>query len=119
MSTTDAVTKIGSWLGIGADVFKGKSRNMSAKCAAAAPDPLASARPDTPRTKHRITTDMLDDPIKCDCLLNWGYDLWTASGYAADFDIAARLLKSYDADTDVLKRYAALFNSYKMARHGK
>ena len=35
------------------------------------------------------------------------------------FDIAARLLKSYDADTDVLKRYAALFNSYKMARDGK
>ena len=116
---TDALTKIGSWLGIGADVFKGKSSNMSAKCAAAAPDPLASARPDTPRAKHRITADMLDDPIKCDCLLNWGYDLWTASGYAADFDIAARLLKSYDADADVLKRYAALFNSYKMARHGK
>lgn len=63
--------------------------------------------------------DMLDDGVKCDCLLRWGYDLWTASKYAQDFDISARLLKSYDAEPEVVKRYAELFYSYKVARNGK
>ena len=104
-AVTDALTKIGSWLGIGADVFKGKA--------------TATRQPTAAKPKNRITMEMLEDQIKCDCLLKWGYGLWTTSGYAADFDISARLLKSYDADPDVVKRYAELFNSYKQARNGK
>lgn len=95
-AVTDALTKIGSWIGIGAYVFKGLAGKQAAK--------------------NRITMDMLDDSVKCDCLLKWGYNFYTASGYAADFDIAARLLKSYDAAPDVVQRFAELFNSYKMAR---
>lgn len=122
-AVTDALTKIGSWLGIGADVFKGLAtagnQSKGRSKASAAADPIASAQPAVPKVKNRITMEMLDDEVKCDCLLRWGYDLWTASGYAQDFDISARLLKSYDADADVVKRYAELFYSYKVARNGK
>lgn len=116
-AVTDALTKIGSWIGIGIDVFKGLTNKQTATKPAA--DPIATATPAMPKAKNRITMDMLDDRIKCDCLLKWGYNFWTASGYAADFDVSAQLLKSYDADADVVKRYAELFNSYKIARNGK
>lgn len=81
-----------------------------------APDPIATAQPIQPKPKKRVTMDMLEDDIKCDCLLDWGYKLWTTSGYDENFDLGARLLKSYDAEPDVVKRYVALFNSYKVAR---
>lgn len=119
-AVTDALTKIGSWLGIGAEVFKGlldvRAPQSTPNHAA---DPIATAQPAAHPPKNRITMDMLDDQVKCNCLLKWGYDFWTASGYAADFDISARLLKSFDAAPDVVKRYTALFNSYKQARNGK
>ena len=119
-ATTDALTKIGSWMGIGADVFKGKVGKQAPKPATKPiADPIATAQPVAPKAKNRITMDMLDDQVKCDCLLRWGYDLWTAASYAADFDIAARLLKSFDAAPDVVKRYTELFNSYKQAKNGK
>lgn len=109
MAYTDAISVACKMLGIGADIYwnadSTKYSNTSQQTAG--------------KTKNRITMDMLEDQIKCDCLLKWGYDFWTASGYAADFDISARLLQSYDAAPEVVKRYAELFNSYKQARNGK
>ena len=55
-ATTDAITKVASWLGIGADVFKGKYTNDKFQVAAqntkpaqpATPDPIAAAAPVQP-----------------------------------------------------------------------
>lgn len=113
MAYTDAISVACKMLGIGANVYWEAD---STKYSRSAASPAAAT---APKAKNRITMDMLEDQIKCDCLLKWGYDLYTASSYAADFDISARLLKSYDAAPDVLKRYAELFNSYKQARNGK
>lgn len=58
----------------------------------------------------------LDNPIACDQLMKWMYGFLTTANYAADFDAGARLLKSYDADAEVVDRFSALFESYRQAR---
>lgn len=113
-ASTDAITKIGSWLGIGADVFKGLQTGKKGYSKPA--DPIRSTPPEAPRAKNRVTMDMLDDPVKGDCMLDWGYQRWTASNYNEDFDAGAALLRSFDADNEVVERFRKLFNSYKAAR---
>lgn len=111
-ATTDAITKVASWLGIGADVFKGKYTNgVAPKSTQSAP----ATDPATP-TRKRITMEQLDDAIVCDQLMKWMYGFLTTANYAADFDAGARLLKSYDADAEVVDRFSALFESYRQAR---
>lgn len=120
-ATTDAITKVASWLGIGADVFKGKYTNgqapakTAAKPAAATTASAASTSKPAPARK-RITMEQLDDAIICDQLMKWMYGFLTTANYAADFDPGARLLKSYDADAAVVDRFTALFESYRQAR---
>lgn len=101
-AVTDALTKIGSWLGIGADVFKGKA--------------TATRQPAALKTKKAVTMEMLDNAIQCDAFLKWAYNLYLVSSYDQKFDAGARLLQSYDASDDVVKRFRALFESYKIAR---
>ena len=116
-ATTDAITKVASWLGIGADVFKGKYTNgVTLKSTQSAPvtKSLATA-PATPARK-RITMEQLDDAIVCAQLMKWMYGFLTTANYAADFDAGARLLKSYDADAAVVERFSELFESYRQAR---
>lgn len=108
-AVTDALTKIGSWLGIGADVFKGLAGKPASRPAAKS----AAA------TKRKLTDAVLDNADTCDKLLNWMYGHWVNAGYPESFDVKAQLLKSYDADDDVVKRFNELFNSYKQARNGK
>lgn len=108
-ATTDAITKVASWLGIGADVFKGKYSNGQAPAGAPARTAPAPAR-------KRITMAQLDDAIVCDQLMKWMYGFLTTAGYAADFDPGSRLLKFYEADADVVDRFSALFESYRQAR---
>lgn len=123
-ATTDAITKVASWLGIGADVFKGKYTNgvapksTQSTPATKAPKSTQSApatAPATP-TRKRITMEQLDDAIVCDQLMKWMYGFLTTANYTADFDAGARLLKSYDADAEVVDRFSALFESYRQAR---
>lgn len=123
-ATTDAITKVASWLGIGADVFKGKYTNgVAPKSTQSAPATKApkstqsapATDPATP-TRKRITMEQLDDAIVCDQLMKWMYGFLTTANYAADFDAGARLLKSYDADAEVVDRFSALFESYRQAR---
>lgn len=82
-------------------------------------NPIESTPPMQQRPKNRITHEMLDDPIKSECLLDWGYKRWTASNYSKTFDVGEALLKSYDADAGVLTRYCNLFQSYVIARQSK
>lgn len=116
-ASTDAITKICSWMGIGADVFKGKHTGKGSVQPQG--NPIESTPPMQPKPKNRITHDMLDDVVKRECLLNWGYQRWTTSNYSETFDVGAALLNSFDAEADVLKRYCNLFESYKIARQSK
>lgn len=77
--------------------------------------PSTTTQQPTPTAKAKVTMDMLDDEIKCDCLLRWAYNFWTTTGYDPTFDAGARLLKSYDAKDVVVNRFKALFESYKSA----
>lgn len=118
-ATTDAITKVASWMGIGSDVFKGKYSNGQAPAAQPAGAPAskpASATPAAVPARKRITMEQLDNTIICDQLLKWMYGFLTMDNYAADFDAGARLLKSYDADAEVVKRFSALFESYRQGR---
>lgn len=117
-ASTDAITKICSWLGIGADVFKGLQTGKKSTPRPSQPqrNPIEAAPPMQPKPKNRITHEMLDDRVKCDCLLNWGYQRWTTTNYSTTFDVGEALLNSYDAEADVLKRYCDLFESYRQAR---
>lgn len=93
-----------------------RAPKQKAAAANAAPDPIATAQPITPASKNRITMDMLEDQVKCDCLLKWAYGFWTASSYDPTFDAGARLCESYDATAEVVERFTALFESYKLAK---
>ncbi len=108
-AVTDALTKIGSWLGIGAEVFKG----LAGKPATRTTTQSAAA------AKKKLTAAVLDNSDTCDKLLNWMYGHWVNAGYPETFDVKAQLLKSYEADDNVVKRFVELFNSYKQARNGK
>lgn len=86
-----------------------KQENVSVTSSTPTQQPTSTA-------KARVTMDMLDDEIKCDCLLRWAYNFWTTTGYDPTFDAGARLLKSYDAKDTVVNRFKALFESYKLAK---
>lgn len=116
-ATTDAITKVASWLGIGADVFKGKYTNGSSpESTQGAQNAKATATTPVTPARKRITMKHLDNPITCDQLMKWMYGFLTTVNYAAEFDAGARLLKSYDADAEVVDRFSALFESYRQAR---
>lgn len=88
-ATTDALTKIGSWMGIGALVFKGKH------------DPNA-------KPQNTITSLDLDDEVRCDKLLKWikkGRDK-NPDG----FDVIGYVRKSYSIDDRTATRLVTLFN---------
>ena len=108
-ATTDAITKIGSWLGIGADVFKGKHEQ---------PQPEQTPQPAQP-VKRRLTAEQLEDTATCNKFLKWMYNRYVLSNYSDDFNPRKVLLDYYDAYTDVATKFCELFNSYKTAQSGK
>ena len=71
-ATTDALTKVCSWLGIGAEVFKGRQTSAGAtpqssvQRQSAAPDPIPAVAPVQSAPKKRITADMLNDAVMRD-----------------------------------------------------
>lgn len=106
-ATTDAITKIGSWLGIGADVFKGLVT------------PQAKAAPQQAESKHRISAEDIANAEVCNKFLEWMYNRYALSGYSESFNPRSVLLKYYDVYTDVATQFVSLFESYKIARNGK
>lgn len=119
-ATTDAITKVASWLGIGADVFKGKYTNDKFQVAAqntkpaqpATPDPIAAAAPVQPAPKKRITADMLNDPILRDQFMRWAYKGSTTVKDPTKFDVIAFLRRAYDADDTTAVVFAKFYNEY-------
>lgn len=120
MAYTDAISVACKMLGIGANVYWDSDRSKYNQNADDEPsldtNSINEAPPIVPKPRHRVTMDMLDDQVKCNCLLNWAYGFYTADGYPKEWDAGARLLKSYDAESDVVLRFSALFESYKQAK---
>lgn len=100
-ATTDAITKIGSWLGIGADVFKGKHSTQA---------PKATATPAQPRKK--ITDATLDDRATCDSFLAYSTRDYNKSADKASYNAAKRLALNYDIAEDVMQRYNEIFKHH-------
>ena len=123
-ATTDAITKVASWLGIGADVFKGKYTNGKFQAAAqntkpaqpAAPDPIPAAAPAPVAPKKRITADMLNDPILRDQFMRWAYKGSRTVKDPTKFDVIAFLRRTYDADDTTAKFYDEYLNSKQQKR---
>lgn len=114
-ATTDAITKVASWLGIGSEVFKGKAKTGQSETSSR---PKQQPKPEvTQNTKKRLTADIFNDNELLDKLLNWMYGFLTTEGYPKDFDPGARLLKLYEADGEVLDRFSQLFESYRQTRN--
>ena len=99
-----------------ADTDERHTENANRAAAQSTKTAQPSTVPATAPARKRITMEHLDNPITCDQLMKWMYGFLTTANYAADFDAGARLLKSYDADAEVVDRFSALFESYRQAR---
>ena len=114
-ATTDALTKVASWMGIGAEVFKDKKKEQQAYVSASYYSKPAPQKAAT-KARNRITMDMINDNVKCNRLLEHIYNYYVNDGYPQEWDSGERLLKSYDADAEVVEKFTDLFESYRQAR---
>lgn len=117
-ATTDALTKVCSWLGIGAEVFKGRQTGAGAPPQSsvqrlpAAPDPIPAAAAVQAAPKKRITADMLNDPILRDQFMRWAYKGSTTIKDPTKFDVIAFLRRTYDADDTTAVVFAKFYDEY-------
>lgn len=124
-ATTDALTKVCSWLGIGAEVFKGRqtgagaSPQSSVQRQSAAPDPIPAVAPAPVAPKKRITADMLNDPVLRDQFMRWAYKGSTTVKDPTKFDVIAFLRRTYDADDTTAVVFAKFYDEYLNSKQQK
>lgn len=124
-ATTDALTKVCSWLGIGAEVFKdrqtgaGASPQSSVQRQSAAPDPIPTVAPAPVAPKKRITADMLNDPVLRDQFMRWAYKGSTTVKDPTKFDVIAFLRRTYDADDTTAVVFAKFYDEYLNSKQQK
>ena len=124
-ATTDALTKVCSWLGIGAEVFKGRQTGAGAPPQSsvqrqpAAPDPILAAVPVQAAPKKRITADMLNDPVLRDQFMRWAYKGSTTIKDPTKFDVIAFLRRTYDADDTTAVVFAIFYDEYLNSKQQK
>lgn len=124
-ATTDALTKVCSWLGIGAEVFKdrqtgaGASPQISVQRQSAAPDPIPAVAPVQSAPKKRITADMLNDPVLRDQFMRWAYKGSTTIKDPTKFDVIAFLRRTYDADDTTAVVFAKFYDEYLNSKQQK
>lgn len=124
-ATTDALTKVCSWLGIGAEVFKGRQTGAGAtpqrsvQRQSAAPDPIPAVAPVQSAPKKRITADMLNDAVMRDSFMNWAYKGSTTVKDPTKFDVIAFLRRSYDADDTMAVVFAKFYDEYLNSKQQK
>lgn len=104
-ATTDAITKIGSWLGIGADVFKGRHGVKSTPATA------------TQTQRKAIGAKELDDVEKCNSLLEWAYNEYMKATDKESFNAGQRLTLKADVSDRNQQRFNQLFASYLQAKN--
>lgn len=115
-ATTDALTKVCSWLGIGAEVFKGRQTGAgvppqsSVQRLPAAPAP--ASQPASVAPKKRITADMLNDPVLRDQFMRWAYKGSRTVKDPTKFDVIAFLRRTYDADDTTAVVFAKFYDEY-------
>lgn len=124
-ATTDALTKVCSWLGIGAEVFKGRQTGAGAtpqrsvQRHSAAPDPIPAVAPVQSAPKKRITADMLNDPVLRDQFMRWAYKGSTTVKDPTKFDVIAFLRRTYDADDTTAVVFAKFYDEYLNSKQQK
>lgn len=124
-ATTDALTKVCSWLGIGAEVFKGRQTGAGAPPQSsvqrlpAAPDPIPAAAPVQAAPKKRITADMLNDPVLRDQFMRWAYKGSRTVKDPTKFDVIAFLRRTYDADDTTAVVFAKFYDEYLNSKQQK
>lgn len=124
-ATTDALTKVCSWLGIGAEVFKGRQTGAGAPPQSsvqrlpAAPDPIPAAAAVQAAPKKRITDDMLNDPVLRDQFMRWAYKGSTTVKDPTKFDVIAFLRRTYDADDTTAVVFAKFYDEYLNSKQQK
>lgn len=124
-ATTDALTKVCSWLGIGAEVFKdrqtgaGASPQSSVQRQSAAPDPIPAVAPVQSAPKKRITADMLNDPVLRDQFMRWAYKGSTTVKDPTKFDVIAFLRRTYDVDDTTAVVFAKFYDEYLNSKQQK
>lgn len=124
-ATTDALTKVCSWLGIGAEVFKGRQTGAGAPPQSsvqrlpAAPDPIPAAAAVQAAPKKRITADMLNDPVLRDQFMRWAYRGSTTVKDPTKFDVIAFLRRTYDADDTTAVVLAKFYDEYLNSKQQK
>ena len=124
-ATTDALTKGCSWLGIGAEVFKGRQTGAGAPPQSsvqrlpAAPDPIPAAAAVQAAPKKRITADMLNDPVLRDQFMRWAYKGSTTVKDPTKFDVIAFLRRTYDADDTTAVVFAKFYDEYLNSKQQK
>lgn len=124
-ATTDALTKVCSWLGIGAEVFKGRQTGAGAPPQSsvqrlpAAPDPIPAAAAVQAAPKKRITADMLNDPVLRDQFMRWAYKGSTTVKDPTKFDVIAFLRRTYDADDTTAVVFAKFYDEYLNSKQQK
>ena len=124
-ATTDALTKVCSWLGIGAEVFKGRQTGAGAPPQSsvqrlpAAPDPIPAAAAVQAAPKKRITADMLNDPVLREQFMRWAYKGSTTVKDPTKFDVIAFLRRTYDADDTTAVVFAKFYDEYLNSKQQK
>lgn len=124
-ATTDALTKVCSWLGIGAEVFKGRQigagapPQSSVQRLPAAPDPILAAAAVKSGPKKRITADMLNDPVLRDQFMRWAYKGSRTVKDPTKFDVIAFLRRTYDADDTTAVVFAKFYDEYLNSKQQK
>lgn len=92
-ATTDAMTKIGSWLGIGADVFKGKVTPATKTASRPAAKPAQSASPKERKTLGDIECQ---SPELQRQLFAWAMKKYIAAEDKLSFNIIVTLKEHYN-----------------------
>ena len=124
-ATTDALTKVCSWLGIGAEVFKGRQTGAGAPPQSsvqrlpAAPAPIPAAAAVQAAPKKQITADMLNDPVLRDQFMRWAYKGSTTVKDPTKFDVIAFLRRTYDADDTTAVVFAKFYDEYLNSKQQK
>lgn len=105
-ATTDALTKICSWMGLGADVFKGLQTGKQSQRATAK---RAS-------NKRPITTEDLGDALTLDSLLAWLWKADSDGGCSPTFDCVEFARKYYDLDNGTAEQLRNHYARYRVAK---
>lgn len=102
-ATTDALTKIGSWLGIGAHVWKNQPN-------AGAQQQQQPAAVQQPKQKRRFTDASIDNAQFCERYCEWLYGEYMKNPQG--FDAVKLTEQYYDVDELVKPRISAVFANY-------